>query len=831
MNGWGKIRVSSRFGTDWALGFLLVLVCVLFGEIALRGQNSTTLSLWYPVSGLIFAFLYGVRARYVTIVFLAIVLIERPHNPSAPTPLLLLLTSGLSAALYLGAATLLRQLINGSPSITRIRELLKYLIVVSAVSVANAILWALAWFLSGQLSRSSFLSVVLDNSLGTAIGTFSIASFFLFYRMSEPKRKQNQDASERKSILLAKSLLPRFLSWKALESLLQVGSVPLILWMIFSAGANDGFGLFYLFFLPILWIAARHGMQGMLPALLCMNVGVILVFQQFEAQGSPLKVQICLFILTTTGLYAGVLSGERAAIRDQLAEGTIYLNALVENNPLAIVVHGTDGTISLSNPAFQRMFGYSQTEIQGRKIDEFIRGPEGTGEETELTQRIVNGEPVHLTTTRFHRDGRALRVELYGVPLVVKDRLVGGIGIYKDISEQTRLEEELLLSQKLQAVGQLAGGVAHDFNNILGIIQGYSESMLERMSKENPFRESADEILNASKRATSLTRQLLAFGRKQMIQPQVLDLNTSVREMAKMLGRLIGEDVELVILHGSGLGKIKADPSQIEQIILNLAVNARDAMPSGGKLTIETGNVYLHELYAPTYAPVPAGRYAMLAVCDDGVGMSDETRAHIFDPFFTTKEKGKGTGLGLATVYGIVQQSGGHIRVDSELGKGSAFRIFFPKVEEEVASSREVSPGEAKILRGTETILLLEDEASFRKMTAEFLSRAGYSVLVASSASEATQIAQLHPNAIHMMLTDVIMPEINGPQLARFLSLLRPDMRVLFMSGYTDGALEQKDILAKDLAFIQKPFSWSSLALKIREVLEVAPVEEEAHKR
>jgi nitrogen-specific signal transduction histidine kinase/ActR/RegA family two-component response regulator len=406
--------------------------------------------------------------------------------------------------------------------------------------------------------------------------------------------------------------------------------------------------------------------------------------------------------------------------------------------------------------------------------------------------------------------------------------VAGGIGIYKDISQQTRMEEELLLSQKLKAVGQLAGGVAHDFNNILGIIQGYSESLLEKMPRDSKLRESVDEILQASKHATALTRQLLAFSRKQVIQPQTLELNECVAQITKMLRRLIGEDVELAILPGTGLGRIKADPNQLEQVILNLAVNARDAMPKGGKLTIETGNVYLHEQYAATYAPVPPGRYVMLAVSDNGTGMSAETRAHIFDPFFTTKDKGKGTGLGLATVHGIVHQAGGYIRVDSELGAGSSFRVFFPRVDEEMPAPLEAPAGEGKILRGSETVLLLEDEPSFRKMIAEFLERTGYTVLAAESASEATRIAQLHPSAIHLMLTDVVMPEINGPQLARFLAVLRPDMRVLFMSGYTDGALEQKEILSKGVAFVQKPFAWSTLALKIRETLEVRAAPEES---
>jgi two-component system, cell cycle sensor histidine kinase and response regulator CckA len=464
--------------------------------------------------------------------------------------------------------------------------------------------------------------------------------------------------------------------------------------------------------------------------------------------------------------------------------------------------------------------------MEGQSVDRLVRSADNTGEETQLTKATIAGEPIHVTTSRLRKDGQAIRVEVYGVPLIVNGRLAGGIGIYKDVSEQTRLEEELLLAKKLHAVGQLAGGVAHDFNNIIGIIQGYSESLLDQLPAESPLRESVNEILVSSKRATALTRQLLAFGRKQVIQPQTLDLNRIVNEMSNMLRRLLGEDLEFSIINGKSLGMITADPNQVEQIILNLAVNARDAMPRGGKMTIETGNIFLHEIYSSTYAPIPAGRYVMLAVCDNGTGMSPETKQHIFDPFFTTKEKGKGTGLGLATVYGIVQQAGGFVRVDSELGAGTAFRIFFPYIEQH-ASPEPEPRADGRVIGGTETILLLEDEESFRKVTGDFLTGIGYNVLVAESGSEATRIVQLHPETIHMMLTDVVMPEISGPQLARIVAILRPEVRVLFMSGHTDGALEQKAILDKDVAFIQKPFTRSSLALKIREVLDTTLVPEE----
>jgi signal transduction histidine kinase/CheY-like chemotaxis protein len=379
-------------------------------------------------------------------------------------------------------------------------------------------------------------------------------------------------------------------------------------------------------------------------------------------------------------------------------------------------------------------------------------------------------------------------------------------------------EEQLRQSQKMEAVGQLAGGIAHDFNNLLTAITGYSELTLRRLQAEDPLYRNIVEIKKAGERAASLTRQLLAFSRKQVLQPKVLALNSIISDVEKMLSRLIGEDIELRTVLEPQIGNIKADPGQIEQVLLNLAVNARDAMPHGGKLTIETGNVYLDEGYADQHLAVNPGHYVMLSVSDTGTGMDEKTQARIFEPFFTTKEAGKGTGLGLSTVYGIVKQSGGNIWVYSEVGQGTSFKVYLPRVDEGAQDyKRSAEPEDA--LQGTEMILLAEDEEMVRKLAREVLEMYGYKVLEAANGGAALLICERHEEPIDLLITDVIMPEMGGRELATRLSQIRPEMKVLYMSGYTDDAIVHRGVLDEDANFIQKPFSPQTLASKVREVL------------
>jgi two-component system cell cycle sensor histidine kinase/response regulator CckA len=382
-------------------------------------------------------------------------------------------------------------------------------------------------------------------------------------------------------------------------------------------------------------------------------------------------------------------------------------------------------------------------------------------------------------------------------------------------------EAQLLLAQKLEAVGRLAGGIAHDFNNLLTVIKGYSQLALRRLHEDDSLRSQIEQIVKASERAAALVSQLLAFSRKQVMQPRVLDLNDIVADLESMFRRLIGEDIELRASLQADLAAVRADPSQIEQVIMNLVINARDAMPAGGKLTIETANTYLDETYAEQHFSVTAGDYVMLAVSDTGVGMDEETRQHIFEPFFTTKDTGRGTGLGLSTVYGIVKQSGGNIWVYSEVGGGTTFKIYLPRVNEGVEVAKQVALNQELPL-ATETILLVEDDQALRELVQEVLELAGYQVLEAATGEAAISICEHREKTIHLLVTDVVMPEIGGPELAERLLALHPEMRTLYISGYADDAIVHHGVLAEGTNFLAKPFSPRALELKVREVLKAA---------
>jgi len=386
------------------------------------------------------------------------------------------------------------------------------------------------------------------------------------------------------------------------------------------------------------------------------------------------------------------------------------------------------------------------------------------------------------------------------------------------------LFQQLVQAEKMQAIGRLAGGVAHDFNNVLTVIMGYAQHMIEFQDPDT-VHNSASQILTASNRAASLTRQLLAFGRKQILQPSVVNLNTVIVDVDKMLRRLIAENVQIVTRPATTLGCVKADLGQIEQVLLNLVINARDAMPGGGTITVETANVELDEAYASQHTGVQPGSYVMLAVSDTGIGMDETTKSHIFEPFFTTKETGKGSGLGLATVYGVVQQSGGHIWVYSEPGRGSTFKVYLPRVEDQEGKAA-VSAEEKMTIRGSETILVAEDDRQVRDLTVAILKTCGYVVLDVENAHDAVRLCQQHGGEIHLFLTDVVMREMSGPELARRLQEIRPTTKVLFMSGYTDSAIVHQGMLDPGIAFLPKPFTPSVLAGRVRQVLDGALMEQ-----
>jgi signal transduction histidine kinase/ActR/RegA family two-component response regulator len=405
----------------------------------------------------------------------------------------------------------------------------------------------------------------------------------------------------------------------------------------------------------------------------------------------------------------------------------------------------------------------------------------------------------------------------------VRGRITHFISNDRDITDRRHLELQLQQAQKMDAIGRLAGGVAHDFNNLLMVISAYAELLLESLAAGNPHRRRAQEILTASRRAADLTRQLLAFGRKQMQSLQFLDLNRVLTDISRMLCRLIGEDIQLEIVPARNLGRVRADPVQIEQIIMNLAANARDAMPTGGKLIIETLNVRLDEPYAQKHSMVPPGDYVLLAFSDTGLGIAPEHVAHIFEPFYTTKEEGHGTGLGLATVYGIVKQSNGFIWVYSEPGLGTTFKIYLPRAQKEADKILPAPTLVDDYPRGSETVLLVEDEPAVRQSAREFLTMSGYTVLEANHGEEGLAVARSHSGPIHLLITDVIMPHTGGSKLAEQLLAERPGIKVLFVSGYAEKTVLRQGPIDLSNNFLQKPFSLRSLAHKVRRVLETRP--------
>ncbi len=485
----------------------------------------------------------------------------------------------------------------------------------------------------------------------------------------------------------------------------------------------------------------------------------------------------------------------------------------------AIIITDAKGIIRFVNPAFEQMTGYTRDDAIGQDTHIIKSGKHDKLFYRNLWATISGGRTWAGRIVNKRKDGTLYTEEATISPVHdVSGRIVNYVAVKRDITEHVQLTAQFQQAQKMESVGLLAGGVAHDYNNMLSVILGYTELAMERVDPVQPLHADLEEIHKAALRSADITRQLLAFARKQTILPVVLDLNQSIASMLKMLKRLIGEQIELAWLPETGLWPVKMDPTQVHQILANLCVNAKDAIADVGKVTIETGNSVLDEAYCAEHVGFVVGEYALLAVSDDGCGMDREISDHIFEPFFTTKGTGEGTGLGLSTVYGIVKQNDGFINVYSEPGQGTTFRIYLPRYADQAVDAHQERAEELPLGRG-ETVLVVEDEPALQAMSKKMLEKLGYRVLSAGTPGEAMRLAEEHAGEVQLLLTDVVMPEMNGRDLADRLRSLYPGMKILFMSGYTANAIAHRGVLGEDVNFIQKPFLTKALAAKVRDVL------------
>jgi len=581
----------------------------------------------------------------------------------------------------------------------------------------------------------------------------------------------------------------------------------------------------YLLFPFVIGAALRFGPRG--ASLLTMTVATLAIgytvwgggpFVMQTVPSTDAALLLYIGILAITGLSLGPATTRHERAERALREANEHLAAVIQSSPLAIYTLDPRSTVLTWNRAAEALYGWQAAELIGRPLPTIGHDVEDHG---RLRDRVLRGESLRgVEVTRRRKDGTSVNISLSVAPLHdAAGRVTGMLSLAADVTEMRQLEVQYRQAQKMEAVGRLAGGIAHDFNNLLTAIIGTTALVLEDLGLESRARLDIQEIEKAAKRAAGLTRQLLIFSRQQVLEPRALDLNALVGNLEKMLHRLIGEDIELRTKQATALGAVRADPGQLEQAIVNLVVNARDAMPQGGRLTIETADVELDRGYVAGHVPTQPGPYVLLAISDTGVGMDGATKARLFEPFFTTKEPGRGTGLGLATVYGIVKQSGGYIWTYSELGHGTTFKIYLPRVAE-TPEAPEATTSPPTPVRGSETLLVVEDQQEVRKLTKRVLEARGYTVLAARNGAEALEIVAQHPSRIHLMITDVVMPGMNGRELAQHARARRSYLKVLYVSGYTGEAVLQHRLLEPGVAFLQKPFTPDVLARKTREVLD-----------
>ena len=784
------------YPAEVALLAALYFVAAKLGLLAAVAQAVVS-SAW-PPAGLALAALLLLGVRYWPGIAIGAFLV----NASAGVPLAGAAGIGVGNTLEaVVGALLLQRVARFRPSLERLRDVLALVLLAAALSTTvSATIGVASLWLSGAISPAAYGSLWFVWWSGDAMGVLVFGSLLLTWAATPRLREA-----------------PR----RAVEALALVVLLVVLTDALFRLPFNYAYAIF-----PVVsWAALRFGPRGAATATTL--VTGLAVWFTLHARGpfvasTPTEnlalLQTFVGLLAVTALVVAALMTERATAQQALTESEAHYRVLFESNPNPLFVYTLDTLALLAvNEAAVGQYGYTREEFLAMTLEE-MHPPEDVRALRDLVAKSETGFRNRGEWRHRKKDGTIIDVEITRNTLTFSGR-PAALAMAHDITKRKSVETQLLQAQKMEAVGRLAGGIAHDFNNLLTAIFGSSDLLLEDLTVDDQRRADVEDIKKAAQRAAALTRQLLAFSRKQVLALQVLDLNALIADLEKMLRRLIGEDIEFRTILTSDLGAVRADPGQLEQVIMNLAVNARDAMPQGGKLTLETANVDLDAAYAQAHAPLAPGRYAMLAVSDTGIGIDAQVKAHIFEPFFTTKEKGKGTGLGLATVYGIVKQSDGSIWVYSEPGQGTTFKIYLPRVEA-AAEPPAPKPMPPASVRGSETILLAEDEEAVRNLMRRVLEAHGYTLLVAADGQEALRLADGHKGPIHLLLTDIVMPNLGGRQLAERVVSARHATKVLYLSGYTDDAIVHHGVLEPGIAFLEKPFTPQGLARKVRELLD-----------
>ena len=670
------------------------------------------------------------------------------------------------------------------------------------------------------MPRGEVFGAIFDWWIGETVGVLTVTPFLLVYVMPWLKR-----FVEGRPVV---SVARRSFSWPTLSVIGQAAGLAFTLYWVFGTSVLHEFRPLYLVAAPIIWIALDRGFKGVTAGIVALNSGVILATWLFGFDVARLgELELLMIVMCVVGLTMGAVVTERRQAEAALQKSEESFRTLIENAVDLTIVLNPDGSGRYVSPSVERVLGFKPDEIVGRNIADFVHPDDlSAGLEAIALRLQTSGLADRPSELRVrHKDGSFRTIEMIGNNLLDVPALNMIVVNARDVTErkraeeaQVKLEAQLRQAQKMESVGRLAGGVAHDFNNMLGVILGHADLALEQVDPTQPLHADLSAIRQAAERSADLTRQLLAFARKQTISPKVLDLNQTIAGMLKMLERLIGENIDLRWRPRAELWPVRVDPSQVDQILANLCVNARDAIADVGRISIETQNSSIDAAYCAPHPGFVPGEYVRLVVSDDGGGMDEETLTHLFEPFFTIKEVGEGTGLGLATVYGIVKQNQGFINVYSEPGEGSTFTIYLPRHLGKAEQMRKEGPP-VPTARGQETILLVEDEPAILTMATRMLARQGYIVLAAGTPGEAIRLAREHPGAIHLLMTDVIMPEMNGRDLSQNLLSFYPDLKRLFMSGYPADIIAHHGVLDEGVYFIQKPFSIQDLAAKVREAL------------